>query len=264
MAELIVAGFHRSGTSLLTELLHRAGLFVGDDLLGAMPSNPYGHFEDREVLRIHEQLLRDNGMNWQADTPFVPYIHADRWRAMQNFADMRRVNHQLWGFKDPRVCFFLPAWKHILPGMKTIIVYREPAECVASLQRRQATDLMHRRGSEESHRRFWAEPDLGLRMWLAHNQALVAHARAYPDDTLVVSFDALAHGYPLIDHCNDHLGMELDPVATFKVFAPTTTAQGASAMTVYDPDLVRATNATLDHLRGLEGLNRTEESLLAT
>jgi hypothetical protein len=35
-------------------------------------------------------------------------------------------------------------------------------------------------------------------------------------------------------------------------------------MTVYDPDVARATNTTLEHLRGLEGLNRTEESLLAT
>ena len=59
---LVVAGFHRSGTSLVTEILSRAGLFVGDDLIGANPSNPYGHFEDREVVRLHDRLLADVGL----------------------------------------------------------------------------------------------------------------------------------------------------------------------------------------------------------
>ena len=48
--QLIVAGFHRSGTSLVCQLLHRAGLFLGYDLLGPAFSNPHGHFEDTEVL----------------------------------------------------------------------------------------------------------------------------------------------------------------------------------------------------------------------
>jgi len=39
--QLIVAGFHRSGTSLVCQVLHRAGLFLGYDLLGAVFSNPY-------------------------------------------------------------------------------------------------------------------------------------------------------------------------------------------------------------------------------
>lgn len=264
MAELIIAGFHRSGTSLLTELLHEAGLFVGDDLLGAMPSNPYGHFEDREVLRIHEQILRDNGMNWQADRSFVPYIHPDRWRTMQDFVDRRRTNHQLWGFKDPRVCFFLPAWKHLLPGMKSIIVYREPAESVASLRRRQTSDLVHRRGSEESHRRFWAEPDLGLRMWLAHNQALVAHAKAYPEDTLVISFDALAHGYPIVERCIDRFDVALDPVPTFKVFDPTVTATETEVSSIYESDLLSAARSTLEDLRSIDETSQTEETRIAT
>jgi hypothetical protein len=36
---LIVAGFHRSGTSLVCQLLDRAGLFLGYELVGFEPSN---------------------------------------------------------------------------------------------------------------------------------------------------------------------------------------------------------------------------------
>ena len=52
---LLVAGFHRSGTSVVTDLLQRSGLYVGEELLDPAPSNPYGHFEDTEVVDIHER-----------------------------------------------------------------------------------------------------------------------------------------------------------------------------------------------------------------
>jgi hypothetical protein len=72
--QLIVAGFHRSGTSLVCQLLHRAGLFLGYDLMGAAFSNPYGHFEDTEVHHLHEQILADNGHTWMVSEPFLPVI----------------------------------------------------------------------------------------------------------------------------------------------------------------------------------------------
>jgi hypothetical protein len=49
---------------MLTRMLHKAGLFVGDRLLGAVPSNPHGHYEDEEVLRFHDRVLEANGCNW--------------------------------------------------------------------------------------------------------------------------------------------------------------------------------------------------------
>ncbi|HEY2211238.1 MAG TPA: hypothetical protein VGH62_06390, partial [Bradyrhizobium sp.] len=82
-SEIIVAGFHRSGTSSTAQLLHAAGMFFGDDLIGAMPSNPYGHYEDREIVRLHDRILRDNGLNWQVAEDFVPIITAERWDEME-------------------------------------------------------------------------------------------------------------------------------------------------------------------------------------
>ncbi len=72
--QLIVAGFHRSGTSLTCQLLHHAGLFLGYDLLGPAFSNPHAHFEDIEILNFHRQILVDNGQTWLVSKPFLPVI----------------------------------------------------------------------------------------------------------------------------------------------------------------------------------------------
>ncbi len=60
--QLIIAGFHRSGTSATAQLLRQAGLFIGDELLDANSSNPYGHFEDREIVTLYDQSLADNDL----------------------------------------------------------------------------------------------------------------------------------------------------------------------------------------------------------
>ena len=112
---MIIAGFHRSGTSLTARLLHRSGLFLGDALLGAHPSNPYGHFEDLEVLNLHEKILADNGLDMFVEDPFIPSLGKSHWRRMRSIAEKREAGHLLWGFKEPRASLFLMLWKHILP-----------------------------------------------------------------------------------------------------------------------------------------------------
>src|SRR3712207_4073700 len=54
---IILAGSHRSGTSLLGRYLMASGVNVGKTLLGPLPSNPYGHFEDLELVQLHERSL---------------------------------------------------------------------------------------------------------------------------------------------------------------------------------------------------------------
>jgi hypothetical protein len=48
--QLFVVGFHRSGTSLVCQLLRQAGVFFGYGLLGAFFSNLYGRFEVTKIL----------------------------------------------------------------------------------------------------------------------------------------------------------------------------------------------------------------------
>jgi hypothetical protein len=218
--QLIVAGFHRSGTSATAQLLHRAGLFLGDELLEALPSNPYGHFEDEEVVALHHQILADNDMTWLVDEPFVPVVDERRWQQMRQLVECRNIEHRLWGFKDPRACLFLALWKYLLPNAKVLLVYRHFSGSTYSLARRHSALLFSGTISGFLHRRFWEEPDLALRMWLTYNKALLAFARANPDDTMAVSMNMIRDGFPLVWAIERRWNLGLEDVSVGEVFNP--------------------------------------------
>jgi hypothetical protein len=243
--QLIVAGFHRSGTSLVCQVLHRAGLFLGYDLMGATFSNPHGHFEDIEVYDLHEQILADNGHTWLVSEPFLLVIAEPHWRWMERFIQRRNAEHDLWAFKDPRVCLFMMIWKHLLPNAKALLVYRHFSDTTYSLGRRQSTELFSRpTGPERMYRRFWEEPDLALRMWLIHNEALLAFARTYPEDTLAVSLEMVQNGFPLIRAVNQRWGLGLDEVPASEVFDPNAIEGRSGKQPLSDKSLIDRVEAT--------------------
>jgi hypothetical protein len=256
---LLVAGFHRSGTSLVTQLLHQAGLFVGETLLQPLRSNPYGHFEDSEVVFIHEQILEDNGLDWQVTRRPVLSISPTRWRHIQSLVARRRTTHQLWGFKDPRLCLFLPIWKHVLPEARALLVFRHYADCANSLERRHAEQLMEGFGSETVHRPFFQQPDLALRMWLAQNESLLSFADCYPGDVYAVSFETVRAGYPLVDALVNRWGLALRPTSTLEVFDPTITSDRTYPLPVADPELGSYLEPMLARLRALESASREQD-----
>jgi hypothetical protein len=266
--QLIVAGFHRSGTSLVCQLLHRAGLFLGYDLLGERFSNPSGHFEDTEILDLHEQILADNGRTWLVGEPFLPIITEHHWRRMKQIVRQRNSDHRLWGFKDPRVCLFMMIWKHLLPNAKVLLVYRNFSDTTYSLGRRQSTELLSDpTGAPRLYRRFWEEPDLALRMWLVHNEALLAFARTYPEDTLAVSLGMVQKGFPVVDAINSRWGLGLEEVSTAEVFDTTVTERRPGRQPVSERGLIDQVDAVWQALerlgdqtmRGVEGASVAEE-----
>jgi len=234
---LIIAGHHRSGTSLLGQLLASSGLFLGDRLMAATPSNPYGHFEDLDVVRLHDRILHDHGLTWQVDEPFIPTVPDDIRAEITDFADRRSAEHAVWGFKDPRVCLFLPLWKHLIPEAKILITVRHPTSCTESLERRQVRDLLERRGDGEMGWRFWTEPDHGLRLWNVYNSALRRCSLAYPDDCLLTTFDQVRDGRPVVAEINRRWGLGLTETETLSVF-------DASVVTAH-PSITESTDAHL-------------------
>lgn len=258
--QLVIVGFHRSGTSATAQLLHRAGLFLGYELLEPLPSNPYGHFEDREVVNLHQEILADNDRTWLVGEPLLPVVSGAKWARARSMIERRNAEHALWGFKDPRACLFLMAWKYLMPDMKVLLVYRHFSESTHSLARRHSSDLFLRRGNSLIHQRFWKEPDLALRMWLEHNRVLLAFARAYPEDTLAVSMDMIRDGFPFVRAINDRWNVGLEDVPIGEVFDP----HIAARRTIRQPVSNLAVAAKADEMWAeLESLGcETEEMLV--
>jgi hypothetical protein len=248
---IVIAGFHRSGTSLTADVLHRAGVFLGSDLLGAKRSNPYGHFEDRAFIRLHQDILASAALGWQVDQPYIPNISPKHWRDMAALADSRMADYPTWGFKDPRACWFLAAWKHIIPSMKVVAVYRDAPSCVYSLERRQSLELFGQKGPEHLHRLFWEVPDHGLLMWVHHNRALIDYADAYPDDTLVVDIADIHDGFPLVDAVNTLWDMQLNSVRTFEAYDPAITQRRPTRQPVSNTETINLVMDTWGRLRRL-------------
>src|SRR5262249_25751563 len=140
MRDCIVLGSGRSGTSMVAGALANAGYFMGDRLYPARDANPLGFFEDPEINAINEELLAphvpaDQGLaapqRWLArlgrtvDT--APEPLRPRLRAL--------VVRQPIGFKDPRFCYTLPAWRDALGDARFVVVFRDPATTAASIVR---------------------------------------------------------------------------------------------------------------------------------
>lgn len=209
MKPLVVAGFHRSGTSAVARSLALAGLHLGDDLLGSEPSNPHGHYEDNEIIDIHQDLLEVNGLDWKVRTPFDPFVPDRVWRAMTELVRRRSGSGRPWGFKDPRVCLFLPLWLHVVPEARVLVVYRRPAEAIRSLHMRHSRQLVVAKGRGEVHREFWSEPDLGVRMWCAYHRMLLTALPASPR-TMVVDFGDRAAVAGIVGAVNRRWDLGLD------------------------------------------------------
>jgi hypothetical protein len=77
---ICIAGAHRSGTSMVTRLLHACGLYLGpkSELMPAQADNPDGFWEHLGFVRLNDELLNEPGGAW--DLP--P-------KRDENFADTR-------------------------------------------------------------------------------------------------------------------------------------------------------------------------------
>jgi len=251
--QLIIAGFHRSGTSLVAQLMHRAGLFLGYKLLGALPSNPYGHYEDLAIIRMHDRILADHGLTWQVDVPFIPVIGKSYWDEMQQIVDQRQYEHELWGFKDPRVCLFLGPWKYLLPNAKVVMVYRHYADTTFSLARRHSRDIFMQRGPQHMHRRFWEKPDFALRMWLVHNRALLSFCHKHPHDSMVIALDVLQKGFPLVAAVKRRWDLPLGDAYVGEVYDAQVTKKTPYRQHICDESLVEPIWKTWQELERLSG-----------
>jgi len=252
MKQLIIAGFHRSGTSATALYLSACGLFIGRDLVRANISNPLGHGEDQKIRRFHDRLLSENNQSWIVADPFVPKVSVELWKELRTLAQARATRPGAWGFKDPRVCLFLSLWRHVLPDSKALIVYRDPRECSYSLARRHANELLAGVGDRNAHLRFFREPDLGLRMWRLHNEALVDFAAAHPRDTIVIEFRKLLGGFPLVRRLNEKWELGLSPLNPGTIIRSNLLGEAPQHIRIASKDLVDQVLDTWSKLRDLE------------
>lgn len=138
--KVFIMGMHRSGTSLVTGLLHRCGLYLGNNLLMGAKDNPKGHYEDRRFININNNILRANGGSWR--NPPIAVNWGGMKPSMQNFLK-GWPDDKIVGWKDPRTCITFPLWHHLIhpEPIKVVLVHRSCIEISQSLKARNGMPL---------------------------------------------------------------------------------------------------------------------------
>src|SRR5437588_13000658 len=128
-----IAGAHRSGTSMVTRLLHCCGLELGpqSELMPPQADNPEGFWEHLGFVALNDQLLSELGGAWdltpKADEDFMsPQLDPLRLKARLLIEKFDSAS--VWGWKDPRHRLTLLFRRPVLPRLKTIVVVRNPLE----------------------------------------------------------------------------------------------------------------------------------------
>ncbi|SRR6266496_3031091 len=133
---IIVSGIYRSGTSLVTELIHRWGAYVGreEDIF----QDEYGYLEHFALQKLNDDLLNNNS---RVPTPVDQLVEKAqgpifRERALQILDAMDQEANEnqsiAWVWKDPRLPLVLPFWSQIWGDVIYVVPVRHPVETILS------------------------------------------------------------------------------------------------------------------------------------
>lgn len=198
---VMIAGMHRSGTSVAAQWLHRCGLFLGERLLGPGTGNEDGHFEDEDFLQLHQMLLQqlhlpDTGFTGTA-LPALPVVHNQKIKAV---VDAKNSRHKQWGWKEPRTCLFLREYGALLPSALYVVVVRNYNDTVNSLVTReykmQEEKISRKKGLSKLKWKFFKrktmeqllkkQSDHFLRIWINYYECILEHLATVPPERVAI------------------------------------------------------------------------------
>jgi hypothetical protein len=167
---VIVLGMHRSGTSVVAQVLNALGIYAGrpDEFAQADMFNPTGYWEHKEVLELNNEILATLGASWidpsRAD---VSRLSDDR-RAVYVARARQIVDRSLQGrgpflLKDPRMALLFPLWREALQNAICVIAWRAPMAVARSLATRDKQPLL-----------------VSVAVWEHYTRTLLRHSEGCP------------------------------------------------------------------------------------
>ena len=182
---ILIIGMHRSGTSMITNLLGDSGLFLGDasKLIGVNPDylsdNPKGYWEFKPAIELSEKVLTKLGGTWNRPPEDIGSFVFEKEKFEEEITYAREIFSSFgdaqapWGWKDPRNSLLIDFWKLVFPELKLLVCLRNPIEVAFSLSKRA---IAHINFTE------------GLRLWELYNKVIMQKIEQYP--SLVTHYES--------------------------------------------------------------------------
>ena len=164
-APVIIIGMHRSGTTMVVEMLHKLGLFIG--------KRRERNQEALLFLQLDDWILGQSGAAWDNPEPIRDLLAYDGLRRrvtgyLRHFLNSPRsisylgawryLRHRSpthlpipWGWKDPRSTFTLPLWLDLFPQARVLHVCRHGVDVAVSLRQRERGILAAKERRQRLH-----------------------------------------------------------------------------------------------------------------
>jgi len=126
----VVLGMHKSGTTLVSQILHQSGVNMGefDSKVSYDQGNKYERLETHDLnIELLGTAYAESSLNVSSplrEMARVPLRHLEK---MKRFVETMKHFPPDWGFKDPRTCLTYSIWKTVLPEHRLICIFRDPA-----------------------------------------------------------------------------------------------------------------------------------------
>jgi len=147
--------------------------------MAASDANEKGHWENEEIVRVHDGLLSSLGSWWDDDEPLPSdWIERETTRKARSrlleILERDFAHCSLFGLKDPRMCRLLPLWFPIFQTLRVephfVLVVRHPWEVAESLAKRDGIEhpksyllwldhLVQAEGATRGHKRSFIRYD---------------------------------------------------------------------------------------------------------
>lgn len=235
---LIIWGMHRSGTSLLASWLHACGLDVGSELLGEGIGNERGHYEDMDFLRLHERILKANGIECGGLLKTAPLqVPAALLEEMRELV-ARKCQSPQWGWKEPRTCLFTREYLQLLPQARHLVVYRHYALVVDSLVRRHIKKRERRIQNKSGLKRRYYQLSLDLWRRFSLPQVINQHLAAWVqyNENLLALIDQVGAQQVVVMDCRDFVAASVPTFARLQDWG--FALQHAPAENYVDPSMI--------------------------
>lgn len=193
----VVLGMHKSGTTLVSQTLHKSGISMGREFDESRSYDQGNQWERRESWWINLEIVgaAEAGyfsLDFATRHPGAPSASvAERMRALVEAGSGEAED---WGFKDPLTCLTYEQWAHVLPEHRVIAVYRDPGAV-----------MRHYRCRRWDVPRAWRV----LHAWSQYNQGLADAVARAGRNALCLRYEALMSDESEFERLQEFVGRDL-------------------------------------------------------
>ncbi len=205
----IILGFHKSGTTMISKMLHDSGINMVDNEKSRKSYDQDYHYERISTKKINKRILEYKKHSlFDVNPPYRSELTFDQRQQIQKLIQNNNKKYINWGFKDPRSCLSYQLWTSELPEHKIIVIYRSPNE------------TFQRHLNQRLRTRFFAMyyAYIYINKWCQSNLAILNSLKNTKMDFLVLNYQDFLTKQSEFDRLQNFVGTRLVDIRDLNMY----------------------------------------------